>query len=59
MSGCFRQRRNRNFLRRARSYRKVLHGTMIAGRIGIDKIRSECPHFNTTAQVLQKWRFFF
>ncbi len=28
------------------SYRKALHGPNAAGRIGLDKIRSACPHFN-------------
>lgn len=29
-----------------RSYRKRLHGPIAANRIGLDRIRSECPHFN-------------
>jgi hypothetical protein len=28
------------------AYRKTLHGPTIAGRIGLERIRSECPHFN-------------
>lgn len=28
------------------SYRKVFHGIMIASKIGLEKIRQECPHFN-------------
>lgn len=27
------------------SYRKVLHGTMAARSVGIEKMRQECPHF--------------
>ncbi len=29
----------------AGSYRKALHGPIIAKRIGLQKMRSECPHF--------------
>ncbi|MFC3120756.1 DUF4276 family protein [Agaribacter flavus] len=28
------------------SYDKVLHGPMIAGDIGLETIRQQCPHFN-------------
>jgi hypothetical protein len=28
------------------AYRKTLHGPVTAGRIGLKRIRSECPHFN-------------
>jgi len=28
------------------AYRKTLHGPTAAGRIGLDLIRRECPHFN-------------
>jgi hypothetical protein len=28
------------------SYRKVFHGVIIASKIGLEKIREECPHFN-------------
>jgi hypothetical protein len=28
------------------SYRKPLHGVLAAGRISIERIREECPHFN-------------
>jgi hypothetical protein len=28
------------------AYRKTLHGPTTAGRIGLERIRSECPHFN-------------
>ncbi|WDE08082.1 DUF4276 family protein [Thalassomonas viridans] len=27
-------------------YKKVLHGPMIAGDIGLENIRQQCPHFN-------------
>jgi hypothetical protein len=27
-------------------YEKILHGSIIAGRIGLEAIRHECPHFN-------------
>jgi hypothetical protein len=27
------------------SYKKVIEGTTAAQRIGVDKIRQECPHF--------------
>ena len=32
-------------LEQLRGYRKVQHGSAIAGRIGLDRIRSECRHF--------------
>ncbi len=28
------------------AYRKALHGPMTAERIGLERIRSQCPHFN-------------
>jgi hypothetical protein len=28
------------------SYKKTLHGPTAAGRIGLDQIRAECPHFH-------------
>jgi len=28
-------------------YQKTLHGPLIISEIGLEKIRSECPHFNT------------
>jgi len=28
------------------SYRKVFHGIMITSKIGLEKIREECPHFH-------------
>jgi len=28
------------------AYKKTLHGPTIAGRIGLEQIRAECPHFN-------------
>jgi hypothetical protein len=28
------------------AYRKALHGPIAASRIGLDRIRAECPHFN-------------
>jgi Domain of unknown function (DUF4276) len=27
-------------------YRKAFHGPLVTSKIGIDRIRSECPHFN-------------
>jgi hypothetical protein len=29
------------------NYGKVVHGTRIAGEIGLEKIRNKCPHFNS------------
>jgi hypothetical protein len=28
------------------AYKKTLHGPTTAGRIGLERIRAECPHFN-------------
>ena len=28
------------------AYKKTLHGPLTAGRIGLDQIRKQCPHFN-------------
>lgn len=36
------------------SYDKVLHGSMITRRIGLDTIRKECPHFNQWIEKLEK-----
>jgi hypothetical protein len=35
------------------AYQKVLHGTLTAGRIGLGKIRRECPHFNAWIERLE------
>ena len=35
------------------AYRKVLHGPTTAGRIGLDRIRAECPHFNAWFNELE------
>jgi hypothetical protein len=35
------------------SYRKVAHGPMAAGRIGLERIRAECPHFDQWLAVLE------
>ena len=34
-------------------YRKTLHGPIIAADIGLDTIRSQCPHFNDWIKCLQ------
>jgi hypothetical protein len=34
-------------------YRKVAHGTIAAGRIGLERIRAECPHFNDWLAMLE------
>jgi len=34
-------------------YGKVLHGSIIADRIGLEKIRVECPHFNEWLAMLE------
>ncbi|CEE91354.1 conserved hypothetical protein [Xenorhabdus nematophila str. Anatoliense] len=33
-------------------YHKTLHGPLIAGDIGLDTIRSQCPHFNQWLEML-------
>ncbi len=35
------------------SYKKTLHGPMTAGRIGLEQIRRECPHFNDWMNKLE------
>lgn len=35
------------------AYRKTLHGPTAAKRIGLDKIRSECPHFDAWLKALE------
>ncbi len=35
------------------SYRKPLHGVLAAGRISIERIREECPHFNEWLTALE------
>lgn len=35
------------------SYRKVAHGPMAAGRIGLERIRAECPHFDRWLAALE------
>jgi hypothetical protein len=35
------------------SYRKVFHGVMIASKIGLEKIREECPHFDSWVTQLE------
>ncbi len=34
-------------------YRKRLHGPLVVGRIGLAKVRSECPHFHRWLQQLE------
>ena len=35
------------------AYRKTLHGPMAARRIGLDRIRKECPHFDKWVRRLE------
>ena len=37
------------------AYRKTAHGPTAAKRIGIDRIRSECPHFNEWLETLEQF----
>jgi Domain of unknown function (DUF4276) len=37
------------------AYKKTLHGPMAAGRIGLDKIRAECPHFSSWIARLEAY----
>jgi hypothetical protein len=37
------------------SYRKVLHGPTAAGRIGLDRIRKDCPHFDAWIKRLEEF----
>ncbi len=36
-------------------YRKPLHGPLTAGRIGLDRIRDECPHFAAWVARLEEF----
>jgi len=35
------------------AYKKILHGPIVAQRIGLEKIRKECPHFNEWIHKLE------
>jgi hypothetical protein len=35
------------------NYQKRLHGPLIVGRIGLDRVRDECPHFSTWLSELE------
>lgn len=35
------------------AYKKTLHGPTTAGRIGLERIRTECPHFNDWLNQLE------
>jgi hypothetical protein len=37
---------SRRVLRAVPSYKKVIHGTLAAQKIGMERIRRECPHFH-------------
>lgn len=39
----------------APEYRKTLHGPTVAGRIGLDGIRTACPHFGEFVEFLESW----
>ena len=44
---------SKRIIRYIKNYRKVLHGTMIADRIGLAEIRSKCPHFDNWVSHLE------
>lgn len=37
------------------TYRKILHGPLTAQRIGLDRIRAECPHFDAWVRALEQF----
>lgn len=37
------------------AYRKKFHGPTIAGRIGLDRLRAECPHFHEWLNALEAY----
>ena len=37
------------------AYKKTLHGPTTAGRIGLERIRAECPHFNNWMNSLESF----
>lgn len=43
---------SKRILRLFPSYRKTLHGPIALGRIGLDAIRNECPHFRSWIERL-------
>lgn len=38
-----------------RGYRKSVHGPLVAGRIGLEAIRSQCPHANEWIESLEQY----
>lgn len=45
---------SKRVLQACRSYRKVLHGTIAAGAVGIEAMRRECPHFGSWIEHLEE-----
>ncbi|MGH8019106.1 MAG: DUF4276 family protein, partial [Opitutaceae bacterium] len=37
------------------AYKKTLHGPTVAARIGLQRIRTECPHFNAWLDKLEEF----
>ena len=37
-------------------YQKPLHGPIVIGRIGLETVRAECPHFNEWLTTLERLR---
>jgi Domain of unknown function (DUF4276) len=37
------------------AYKKTLHGPTVAARIGLDRIRLECPHFDKWLSAIEKF----
>ena len=37
------------------AYKKTLHGPTAAARIGLDRIRAECPHFNAWMDRIERF----
>ncbi len=45
---------SKRIMRLAGHYQKVLHGTIVAKRIGIQKMRGQCPHFAEWLEMLEE-----
>jgi hypothetical protein len=45
---------SRRILNEVKGYQKPAHGALIAGRIGLDILRKECPHFEKWLMFLER-----
>ncbi len=45
---------SKRILRNCPGYEKLIHGSLIAMDIGLDRIRNECAHFNEWLMKLEQ-----